>query len=204
VVEQIITVTSGRFPVVTWSPLAIEPSRAIIPFIAGSRTVPANGGLQLQLYFVPMSPRPVPVTERMIGLEEMFHKNLSEIPGEIIRLADLLAEMRKDGRSRVPMLGEGCTPKFIVHRSMIQEFISDRALNDEREVKSLTVHDLLVESQSAAMFRHTFAVVEPAADMDHALAAMNAVPGCQDVFVTADGTTESAVIGWLTNTMFTS
>ena len=44
VVEQIITVTSGRFPVVPWSPFAIEPSKAIIPFVAGSRTVPANGG----------------------------------------------------------------------------------------------------------------------------------------------------------------
>ena len=107
VVEQIITVTCGRFPVVAWSPFAIEPSKAIIPFVAGSRTVPANGGFQLHLYFVPMSPRPVPVTERMIGIEQMFHKNLSETPGESIRLADLLVEMKNDGRSRVPMLGEG-------------------------------------------------------------------------------------------------
>ena len=105
VVQQIVTVASGRFPVVAWAPFAIEPSKAIIPFVAGSRTVPANGGLQLHLYFVPMSPRPVPVTERMIRLEEMFHKNLSETPGESILLAVLLGEMKIDGRSRVPMLG---------------------------------------------------------------------------------------------------
>ena len=204
VVEQIITVTSGRFPVVAWSPCAVEPSKAIIPFVAGSRTVPANGGLQLHLYFVPMSPRPVPVTERMIGLEEMFQKNLSETPGESIRLADLLVEMRTDGRSRVPMLGEGSVPKFMVHRSMIQEFITERAISGDGEVKSLTVHDLLVGSQSAAVFRHTFAVVDRSVDMDHALAAMNDIPGCQDVFVTVDGSANSAVVGWLTNTMFTS
>jgi hypothetical protein len=87
---------------------------------------------------------------------------------------------------------------------MSQEFISDRALSDEREVRSLTVHDLLVESQSAAVFQHTFAVVDPAADIDHALAAMNAIPGCQDVFVTVDGTANSAVVGWLTNALYTS
>jgi hypothetical protein len=204
VVEQIITVTCGRFPVVAWSPFAVEPSKAIIPFIAGSRTVPTNGGLQLHLYFVPMSPRPVPVTERMIRLEEMFHKNLSETPGESIRLADLLTEMKSDGRSRVPMLGEERIPKFMVHRSMIQEFITDCALSGEREFSSLTVHDLLVSSQSAAMFRQTFAVVDRSADMDQALAAMNAIPGCQDVFVTTEGTANSAVVGWLTNTMYTA
>lgn len=204
VVEQIVTVTSGRFPVVAWSPFALQPSKAIIPFVAGTRTVPANGGLQLHLYFVPMSPRPVPVTERMIGLKEMFHMNLGETPGESIRLADLLAEMRIDDRSRVPMLGEGSVPKFMVHKSMIQEFVTECALSDDCDVKSLSVHDLLVGSDSAAAFRHTFAVVGRSVDMDHALAAMNAIPGCQDVFVTADGTAESAVVGWLTNTMFIS
>jgi hypothetical protein len=40
--------------------------------------------------------------------------------------------------------------------------------------------------------------------MDQALAAMNAVAGCQDVFVTTDGTADSAVVGWLTNTMYTA
>ena len=204
VVEQIITVTCGRFPVVAWSPFAVEPSKAIIPFVAGSRTVPANGGLQLHLYFVPMSPRPVPVTKRMIRLEQMFHKNLSETPGDSIRLADLLVELKNDGRSRVPMLGEQSMPKFIVHRSMIQEFITDCVLSGERDVASLTVHDLLVESQSAAMFRHTFAVVDRSADMDQALAAMNVIPGCQDVFVTTDGTANGSVVGWLTNTMYMS
>lgn len=204
VVKQIITMTCGRFPVVAWSPFAIKPSEAIIPFIAGSRTVPANGGLQLHLYFVPMSPRPVPVTECMIRLEEMFYKNLSETPGESIQLANLLVEMKNDGRSRVPMLGEERMPKFIVHRSMIQEFITDCALSGERTISSLTVHDLLVGSQNAAMFRHTFAVVGRSADMDQALSAMNDIPGCQDVFVTTDGTTNGAVVGWLTNTMYTS
>ena len=89
----------------------------------------------------------------------------------------------------------------MVHRSMIQEFITDCVLSGERDVTSLTVHDLLVGSQSAAIFRHTFAV-DRSADMDQALAAMNTISGCQDVFVTSDGTPNGAVIGWLTNTMY--
>ena len=195
-------VVRGRFPVVKWTPYSVEPSRAIIPYVAGCRTVPATGGLQLHAYFVPMSPRPVPVAERMIVPESMFHKNLAETPGASIRLADLLAEMKADSRSRVPMLGEGGCPKFMVHKSMIQEFVSERALTGEVDVKSLTVHDLLVDAESAAIFRRTFAVVDRSADMDQALAAMNAIPDCQDVFVTTDGTTTGAVVGWLTNSMF--
>ena len=95
-------------------------------------------------------------------------------------------------------------PKFMVHKSMIEAYVSDCALSGDGDVTSLTVHDLLGGSPSAAMFGHTFAVVDRSVDMDHALAAMNAIPGCQDVFVTADGTADSAVVGWLTNTMFTS
>ena len=40
--------------------------------------------------------------------------------------------------------------------------------------------------------------------MDQALATMNAIPNCQDVFVTADGTPDSGVVGWMTNSMFMS
>ena len=39
--------------------------------------------------------------------------------------------------------------------------------------------------------------------MDTVRAAMNAVAGCQDVFGTEDGMAETAVIGWVTNTMST-
>jgi hypothetical protein len=74
--------------------------------------------LQLHLYFVPMSPRPVPVTERMIRLEQMFQKNLCETPGEACG-SPTCSSMKTDGRSRVPMLGEECMPKFMAHRSMI-------------------------------------------------------------------------------------
>ena len=204
VTDQALAVIRGRLPLVAWAPIDVMPGKAIIPIVSGSRTVPTTGSLQLQLYFVSMSPRPVRVAERMIGLGEMFHKNLSETPGESIQLAVLANEMKADGRSRVPLLGEGNRPRFIVHRGMIQEFIADRALNGDADVKSLTVHDLLVDGDESDIFEQSFAIVDRQADMDHALAAMNAKPGCQDVFVTVDGTPDGAVLGWLTNTMFTT
>ena len=67
----------------------------------------------------------------------------------------------------------------------------------------MTVDDLLDDPCRVDTYRTTLAVVGPDADMDTTLAAMNAVAGCQDVFVTEDGTADSAVIGWVTNTMFT-
>jgi len=204
VVDQIRTVVCGRYPVVKWAPYEVAPSKAIIPFVAGCKTMPSTGALRLDIYFVPMSPRPTPVAERMIVTESMFHKNLADTPGESILLADLLDEMKTNHRSRVPMLGEGGRPRFMVHKSLIEEFVSARALRGDADVKALTVHDLLVESERADVFTQTFAVVDLAADMDQALAAMNAIPNCQDVFVTADGTSESGVVGWLTNSMFIS
>jgi hypothetical protein len=137
----------------------------------------------------------------MIIPEQMFHKNLADTPGESIYVTDLLREMRADNRTRVPMLGEGGRPRFIVHKSMIEELVSARALGGS-DVRTLTVHDLLVDSDRAEIYRDTFAVVDLAADLDQALMAMKAIPGCQDVFVTTDGTAESAVVGWLTNSMF--
>jgi TIR domain len=200
-VDQMGTVVRGRYPVVKWAPYQVEPSKAIIPFVAGCRTVPSTGHLQVHLYFVPMSPRPVPVAERMIIPEQMFHKNLADTPGESILLTDLLVEMRADNRSRVPMLGEGGRPRFMVHKSMIEELLSARAI-EGADVRTLTVHDLLVDSERADVFRETFALVDRAADLDQALAAMKELPGCQDVFVTTDGSAEGAVVGWLTNSMF--
>ena len=64
----------------------------------------------------------------MIVTESMFHKNLADTPGETILLADLLDEMKTSHRSRVPMLGEGGRPRFMVHKSLIEEFVSARAL----------------------------------------------------------------------------
>ena len=82
--------------------------------------------------------------------------------------------------------------------------VAERALSGEGDVRARTVHDLLARSQNRALFGSTFAVVGRSVDMDHALVAMNAIPGCQDVFVTADGTSDSAVVGWLTNAMYLS
>ena len=65
-VEQIRTAVAGRYPMVPWAPFSVEPSKAVIPYVAGVRTVPATGAVRALVYFVPMSPRPVPVIERMI------------------------------------------------------------------------------------------------------------------------------------------
>ncbi|MBA3288778.1 MAG: TIR domain-containing protein [Acidimicrobiia bacterium] len=204
-VKQVRAVAAGKIQEkVDWAPYRAEPGEAIIPFVAGSRTVPSTGGLQLHVYFMPMSPRPVPVVERMIPLDVMFHRNLAETPGDTIKLLDLRAEMEANARSRVPMLGEEGRARFIVHRSMIDAFLvrSLATANSEAmtTARDLTVHDLLVDPTNETV--RTFAVVDPSADMDQALAVMRDVPGCQDVFVTTDGTEQSAVVGWLTNTLF--
>ena len=179
-VEQIRTAVLGRFPIVPWAPFSVEPSKAVIPYVAGVRTVPATGAVRALVCFVPMSPRPVPVVERMIEREQMSCIDLAATPGEQIRLVDLIADMRAERRSRMPMLGEEGRPKFIVHQSLIDEFVCQQVVHGNREVKTLTVHELLADPCRGDTYRSTLAVVGPDADMDTALAAMNAIDGCQD------------------------
>jgi hypothetical protein len=60
-IEQTISLIDGRFPVVAWSPLEVASGRTVLPFVSRCRTIPATGGLQVQLHFLPVSNPPVAV-----------------------------------------------------------------------------------------------------------------------------------------------
>ena len=203
-VEQIRATVLGLFPIVPWAPFSVETGKAVIPYVAGVRTVPTRGAIQVLVYFVPMSPRPVPVVERMIEPDQMFHKDLVATPGDQILLVDLIAQMKKGGPPHAGADGRR-SGSAEVHRAPEPDrrvrVPTGRPRRPRR--KTLTVHDLLDDPCRADTYRTTLAVVGPDADMDTTLAAMDAVAGCQDVFVTEDGTADTAVIGWVTNTMFT-
>ena len=168
-VEQIRAAVAGLFPMVPWAPFSVETSKAVIPYVAGVRTVPTTGAVHVLVYFVPMSPRPVPVVERMIEPDQMFYMDLVATPGEQIRLVDLIAQMQAERRSWVPMVGEAGRPRFIVHQSLIDEFVCQQVVHGDRDVKTLTVHELLDDPCRGDTYRTTLAVVGPDADMDTAL-----------------------------------
>jgi hypothetical protein len=200
-VDQIASTMTGEYSVVRWAPYRVEQGKAIIPFVACTASAPTAGPLSIDTYFIPMSPRPTLVTERMIGVQSMFHKNLAETPAEDINLAALRTEMKLHGHSRLPLLGDGGRPLYIVHGSVIAEFMTDLA-SSGTDVRTLTLNHLIGDNQWSELFAGSFAVVGPTADLEAAIQALSETDRAQDVFVTSDGTRTGKVLGWLTNTMF--
>ena len=92
-------------------------------------------------------------------------------------------------------------PLYIVHRSLIEQFIVKSVLQGEvsNGAVALTLADLLSDPDLKSTFEKTFVVVSRQATLAQAKAAMVAREGCSDVFITNTGALEEPVIGLLTN-----
>lgn len=199
--QQVALAVFDRYPEgVPWAPYRSDPQRSTIPYVSRSRKN-RDGAMQFDTYFIPVAAAPVKVTARMITTSEAFHKRLDNTPPEQISLGSLIDQMEQEDRTRVPVLGQGGTPKYIIHLSMVEKFLARRARRGG-SVDNLTLADLLAVDTMEEVFATSFAVVGPDTSMAEAKAAMNAIPGCQDVFVTEGGTNDDPVLGWLTNSTF--
>lgn len=114
----------------------------------------------------------------------------------------LLMPLAMSARSRHPVLDPENKPTYMVHQSLVHRFIAKQASvpgAQSTTLQQLTLADLLKDKDLAHTVRNTFATVGPEATLAEAKAKMETKPDCQDVFVTRDGTANSAVLGWLTN-----
>jgi hypothetical protein len=201
--EQILVGAQRQFPVICWAPLRKVGSESdFIPVISRTRVLPFAGVMQFGIYFYNLSdPQAVPVTHRMLRTGDFLAKSLGQISPESVMLKDLLRELATQGRNRVPIVSNEGHLLYIIHRSMIEQFISNRVLFtvDEKGPGDFTLADLLADSQMKRMFESTFAVVHRRATLAEAKTAMLATPSCLDVFVTAGGRRDEPILGWLTN-----
>jgi TIR domain/CBS domain len=191
--DQIEAALVGRLRPVKWAAYQSVKGQTDVPYVAGSRQVP--DGVEFDVYMVPIAPRPVPVRERMLPIDQTYHKNAATEPLDQILLSSLIREMGAYKATRLPIL-DGRSARSIVHRSTINEFLADRAL-ETGTVEGLTLMDLLVDHADA--LEHSYVEVPPEATIEEAMDLMSAAPGCQDVYVTDQS---GAVIGWITNVMF--
>ncbi len=185
--EQIQAALAGKFRSVKWATYKSEIGRADVPFVSSWRAV--ETGVELDVYLVPISPRPILVSERMIPREHMYVKDAAFEPLSSINLRELAKEMNRSKVTRLPIL-HGGEPKAIVHLSTINQFLVASLDNDR--TAELTLEDLLTECPDIA---HSFVKVEPHATIEEAIEAMERNPRCQDVYVTR----EDKVVGWLPN-----
>jgi hypothetical protein len=199
-----ITACAGRgFPVI--SPAAVREiggDSLFTPVVTRVQRLPFSGTVQFDMYLLNLSdPRAVPVTSRMIPVGELFLKRLGEIDPKSVTLKGLVGELAAQKRNRVPILTATGAPLYIVHRSMIEQFIVASIMKPDgvKDPAALTLADLLQDPSMKATFEKTYAVVGRRSTLAQARAAMSAKEGCSDVFVTEAGTPGEAVLGLLTN-----
>jgi hypothetical protein len=176
-----------------------DGDREYTPVLSRIRRNPLRRMVELDIYFYYLSdPRGVSVTTIMIPDGSFFTKNLGQFRAEGIRLDKLIEEMETLGKNRVPLVnGEGC-PLYIVHRSMIDQYIAKQAMKG-KVVTDITLADLLADDSMKSMFETTYCVVSERASMAEARTAMLSLRDCRDVFVTTGGTKDEPLLGWITN-----
>jgi hypothetical protein len=90
---------------------------------------------------------------------------------------------------------------YIAHRSMLDQFVSQRArTGNVLNLGQLTMADVFAEQpEFKTMFSGTAAFVGSESTLAEARIAMEAVRNCYDVFVTDSGSAREPVLGWITD-----
>ena len=101
---------------------------------------------------------------------------------------------------RLPVLDKNDHPHYIIHLNTVIKF-RETAKLDPKALTSLTLETLgTKDPQILSMFEKSFTTISPDSSISEAKQALEGIPQCQDVFITKDGTRNSPILGWLTNT----
>lgn len=113
-----------------------------------------------------------------------------------IKLSDLNSLLNQT-ITRIPILEHDKVKRYIIHNSVITRYFTDN--RSDPHLDSKTLADLISNPSVKAMVEK-IGFVGINATMADAKAAMDAIPGCQDVFVTETGQADTPVRGFIMNT----
>jgi len=120
---------------------------------------------------------------------------------------EIIKTLEDNGRNRLPVLNEENHPLYIIHRSMVDKYLTKKMTREKKtadEIITLTLQDLLDDDKEIKeVIENSFGVIKEGATMADAKQKMDMIRGCLDVFVTGGGTKEEPVICWLTNLIIT-
>jgi hypothetical protein len=146
--------------------------------------------------------RETPVSEAMIRRSDMLVRQLGHSETEAnISIQEITTAMQAKGFKRIPVLDQSGAAIYIIHDSLILYYaqFEKKAATDpaflQKSLADLRVVPDLKQLSEALAFAPESAAVGDARDR------MQAVPRCNDVFITSSGDPKSPVIGWLTNTL---
>lgn len=169
----------------------------VIPVVTRTFKYPADEAMEFNIHFYDIRRKSPSVEESMIPRDRMKHRVVKSRSPDI-GLKELHQELTTASVSRLPVLDEAGRVVYMVHKSMIDQFITQSALNGEN-VNALRLKDVLADAEMRKMFEKTFVCVPSNATIEEAREAMSEVESCRDVFVTSDGEANEPVLGWLTS-----
>jgi hypothetical protein len=149
--------------------------------------------------------RATPVESVMLKMTDSNVTKKTLVPPEkpeSLKIAELVKLMRDNRRNRLPVLNADSSGLFIIHLSILTDYISTKALSptgQSKTVSDLTMSDL--QTDDLELYQKTLAwvCVKLGGTLAEAKSAMEDIPGCSDVFVTTSGRKSDPVVGWLTN-----
>lgn len=201
--EQIMTGARREFPVVKNATIRqVDGTQEYTPVMSRVKYLAFENNSQFDIYFYNLNdPRALPVSSQMIHLKDMFVKKVGKVKSEAIKLKDLVEEIEKLGRNRIPILDDNNYPLQMIHRSMIDKFVANNVFGKSGvSPAEFTLKHLLEEEEFKEMFENSFVVVSKNTSLSDAKSAMlSKQPYCSDVFITANGSNDEPIIGWLTN-----
>jgi hypothetical protein len=149
-----------------------------------------------------------PVAAEMIKRNQIQAYRLADGQSEADVTVESLYELFGPRVTRVPVFNTDWSLNCLIHQSLLYKFISQASVEASRGTSPApftladhTLGEMLSKPGAGALARDAVAFVGPDATLADAKAAMEDVEGCQDVFVTDDGDSKGAVVGWLTNGM---
>jgi CBS domain len=201
--DQVGRAAQWELPTIRWAAMpALGDGHLHAPVVTRVRKIPALGTLQFDVYFYPFNLMDAtPVQSRMVPREEMLCKVLGSGAERDIGVRQVLRDLDARKYSRVPLVDSDDRLVYIVHRSMLDQFVAQRAIaGNHSGLDQLTMADVFSDRPDfKAMFSGTAAFVAIDATLADARSAMEGKRNCYDVFVTDTGSAQEPILGWLTD-----
>jgi hypothetical protein len=146
--------------------------------------------------------RSIPVIEKMIPRAVMHFEVMSAAnPADQIKLVDMIDRQEKAKKGlRIPVLNESFFPLYVIHRSTIDRYLTNRARKDDKP-EDIVLKELLDDPDLKKILDESFGVVRRDATLADVKNELDKSVNTQDVFVTEKGAKKEAILGFITNTM---
>ncbi len=139
----------------------------------------------------------------MIPVEKIKHPFSGNKTISTVTLKELLQFLEQKDLNRLVVI-EGNKVKYVLHKSLLDSFISEQVLNNNasaEELENYTIEQIREHGSQDIKnkMEHGVEFLNKDATLFEVQQKMNENVDCQDVFITSSGKPDEEVIGWVTN-----